>query len=144
MWLYQPRSRVCTDQAKFQYLPWNTGIAQSSSKHLLITQVRYPADVEKSIMDGYTGHPLNSADRTHTHSCLLKGLFLPYAQKQRNGLAHPSPKSRLQGLGGRSGDWGRVGVRPNMGVLSTPFLYIHSLRSLFPSQNFRCVHSLPP
>lgn len=59
-------------------------------------------------------------------------------------LLVPPLKSHLQGLGGRSGDWGWVGMRPNMGVLSTPFLYIHSLLSVFPSQNFRCVHSLPP
>lgn len=38
-------------------------------------------------MDGHTVHPSNSAEKTRTHSCLFKGLFLPYALKQRNGLA---------------------------------------------------------
>lgn len=100
----------------------------------MITRLRSPADVERSIIDGYTAHPLNSAEKTHTHThpCLLKRLFLSYVQKQRNGFANPSLKSHLQGLGGRSGDWGRVGMRPKVGVLSTPFLYIQSLAFTVP------------
>lgn len=44
-------------------------------------------------MGGHTVCPLNSAEKTRTHSYLFKGLFLPYSLKQRNGLAPPPAQS---------------------------------------------------